>query len=59
MLPWLACRQGGYSDVYVPFCGLAVVEELTGIKTEVRASPHPCRGLGFRGKSNVDMAGVA
>ena len=28
-------HEGGYSDVYVPFCGLAVIEELSGIKTNV------------------------
>lgn len=28
-------HEGGYSDIYVPFCGLAVCEELTGIQTEV------------------------
>lgn len=27
-------HEGGYSELYVPFCGLAVVEEITGIKTE-------------------------
>lgn len=27
--------QGGYSDLYVPFCGLAVIEEMSEIKTEV------------------------
>jgi acetoin utilization deacetylase AcuC-like enzyme len=26
-------QEGGYSTAYVPFCGLAVVEELSGIKT--------------------------
>ena len=26
-------HEGGYSPVYVPFCGLAVVEELSGIMT--------------------------
>lgn len=26
--------QGGYSDLYVPFCGLAVIEEMSGIKTD-------------------------
>jgi acetoin utilization deacetylase AcuC-like enzyme len=30
------CHEGGYSSVYVPFCGLAVVEELSGVRTEVR-----------------------
>ena len=28
-------HEGGYSESYVPFCGLAVIEELTGIKTAV------------------------
>lgn len=28
-------HEGGYSPVYVPFCGLAVLEELAGIHTEV------------------------
>lgn len=28
-------HEGGYSDVYVPFCGLAVVEEMSGVRTEV------------------------
>jgi acetoin utilization deacetylase AcuC-like enzyme len=27
-------HEGGYSEVYVPWCGLAVVEQLSGIKTE-------------------------
>ena len=25
-------HEGGYSSAYVPFCGLAVVEELAGIR---------------------------
>ncbi|MEZ5912918.1 MAG: class II histone deacetylase [Paracoccaceae bacterium] len=28
-------HEGGYSEGYVPFCGLAVVETLTGIRTPV------------------------
>lgn len=28
-------HEGGYSEAYVPFCGLAAIEELSGIKTEV------------------------
>src|SRR4029077_17881701 len=28
-------HEGGYSPVYVPFCGLAVMEELSGVKTAV------------------------
>jgi acetoin utilization deacetylase AcuC-like enzyme len=29
------CHEGGYSTAYVPFCGLAVVEELAGERTGV------------------------
>jgi len=29
-------HEGGYSEFYVPFCGLAVVEKLAGRRTEVR-----------------------
>jgi len=28
-------HEGGYSTAHVPFCGLAVIEELTGFQTEV------------------------
>ena len=28
-------HEGGYSEAYVPFCGLAAIEELAGIRTEV------------------------
>ena len=28
-------HEGGYSPIYVPFCGLAVMEELSGVKTPV------------------------
>jgi acetoin utilization deacetylase AcuC-like enzyme len=28
-------HEGGYAPLYVPFCGLAVMEELTGVKTPV------------------------
>jgi acetoin utilization deacetylase AcuC-like enzyme len=31
----VACHEGGYSTSYVPFCGLAVVEELSGVRTGV------------------------
>ena len=31
----LGCHEGGYSTAYVPFCGLAVLEELSGISTGV------------------------
>lgn len=29
------CHEGGYSDAYVPFCGLAVVEALSGRRSGV------------------------
>ena len=29
-------HEGGYSDFYVPLCGMAVMEELAGIQTAVR-----------------------
>ena len=29
------CHEGGYSTAVVPFCGLAVLEELSGITTDV------------------------
>lgn len=28
------CHEGGYSTAYVPFCGLAVIEELAGRRSE-------------------------
>ena len=28
-------HEGGYAPIYVPFCGLAVMEELSGVKTPV------------------------
>lgn len=31
----VAVHEGGYSEAYVPFCGLAVVEELSDTRTEV------------------------
>jgi acetoin utilization deacetylase AcuC-like enzyme len=31
----IATHEGGYSNAYVPFCGLAVIEEFAGIRTEV------------------------
>ena len=31
----LVCQEGGYSPTYMPFCGLAVIEALSGESTEV------------------------
>jgi acetoin utilization deacetylase AcuC-like enzyme len=29
------CQEGGYSSAYVPFCGVAIVEELAGVSARV------------------------
>jgi len=29
------CHEGGYSPAYVPFCGLAIMEELAAVRTEL------------------------
>lgn len=31
----LMTHEGGYSEMYVPYCGLAVLEELSGVRTNV------------------------
>lgn len=31
----VACHEGGYSAAYVPFCSLAIVEEMSGYRTDV------------------------
>ena len=31
----VVAHEGGYSDIYLPFCGLAVVEELLGTRSPV------------------------
>ena len=31
----VVCLEGGYSPGYMPFCCLAVVETLSGVRTEV------------------------
>ena len=36
------CHEGGYSPAYVPYCGLAIVEELAGVRTGVE---DPLLGL--------------
>ncbi len=35
-------HEGGYSSMYVPYCGLAVMEEMTGIRTAIEDpwKPH-------------------
>jgi len=45
----VACHEGGYSPAYVPYCGLAVIEELAGVRTGLE---DPLIGLlaGFGGQ---------
>ena len=43
------CHEGGYSPIYVPFCGLAVVEELSGVKTAVN-DPMAARAASMGGQ---------
>ncbi len=31
----VACHEGGYSPAYVPYCGLAILEEMAGIRTRL------------------------
>ena len=31
----VATHEGGYSNAYVPFCGLPIIEEFAGLRTEV------------------------
>ena len=31
----VACHEGGYSTAYVPYCGLAIIEMLAGVMSEV------------------------
>jgi acetoin utilization deacetylase AcuC-like enzyme len=38
----VACHEGGYSPAYVPYCGLAVIETLAGVRTSVE---DPLLGL--------------
>ena len=54
-------HEGGYSSAYVPFCGLAIVEQLSGLASGVedpmleflrrtgRRRARPARGRGDRG----------
>ncbi len=45
----VACHEGGYSPAYVPYCGLAIIEELAGVRTGL---DDPLLGLlaGFGGQ---------
>jgi acetoin utilization deacetylase AcuC-like enzyme len=32
----VACHEGGYSPAYVPYCGLAILEEMAGVRTGLK-----------------------
>ena len=42
-------HEGGYAPIYVPFCGLAVMEELCGVKTAV-SDPMAARAASAGGQ---------
>ena len=46
----VACHEGGYSPAYVPYCGLAIMEELAGVRTAVEDPLLPLlAGFGGQG----------
>ena len=45
------CHEGGYSPAYVPYCGLAIVEELAGVRTDLA---DPLLGL-LEGMGGQDL----
>ncbi|KCV69266.1 hypothetical protein H696_03693 [Fonticula alba] len=53
------CHEGGYCDYYVPFCALAVCEELLGVRTDVRdpflaeINSHPGQDTLFAHQASV------
>jgi len=54
-------HEGGYCDFYVPICGMAVMEELTGIQTAVRdpyadAEHVPVQALQPHQQDHIDRA---
>jgi acetoin utilization deacetylase AcuC-like enzyme len=40
----VACHEGGYSPAYVPYCGLAIMEELSGVRTGLEDPLLPLLG---------------
>lgn len=45
----VACHEGGYSPAYVPYCGLAILEEMAGFRTAL-ADPLLDLLAGFAGQ---------
>ncbi len=46
----VVCLEGGYAPVYIPYCGLAVMETLAVIRTEVEDSAEGEWIKGFGGQ---------
>ncbi|KAI8475598.1 MAG: histone deacetylase [Monoraphidium minutum] len=45
----VAVHEGGYSEVYVPFCGLAAIEQLAGLRSKVTDPYLPdVQGFGWQ-----------
>jgi acetoin utilization deacetylase AcuC-like enzyme len=45
----VVCQEGGYAPAYTPYCGLAVLEELAGVRTEVEDPFLPIfEGYGYQ-----------
>ena len=52
-------HEGGYSAAYVPYCGLAVLEELSGVRTEIADPFEPVRaGYGQQGLQPHQAAAI-
>lgn len=54
----VVCHEGGYSPFVVPFCGLALIETLAGIRTEVQ-DPYMPIIAGMPGQELLDHQGQA
>jgi acetoin utilization deacetylase AcuC-like enzyme len=56
----IACHEGGYSEAYVPFCGLATIEELSGHRTAVE-DPYfaPTRRMAYDELQDHQRAAIA
>jgi len=55
----VATHEGGYSATYVPFCGLAVVEEMCGISKPLTDPYHAdISGYGGHALSGDQQAGI-
>lgn len=56
----VVCHEGGYSPTYVPFCGVAVLEELCGAAEPLIADPFLDRftGVGYEALQSHQAAAI-